>query len=209
MHKWKTIAIKQMAHKWLLIARVKSYVRAFKARVHLNAGKEKKAAEVKPPKYPSHGTSQLVLAPLFSRIKQVLPQTLGTLATRAWIQKVQEHAVQGPNLKTGLLYFEYLLRIQRDYEDMQQRYNAVRMQEFMKMPVIADNVQYQIELLTEQATNLMTQWTKYNMHAKFKCQLPAHPCQIQVLELPPELRISEANWNNSPMLRKLTTASVQ
>lgn len=42
MHKWKVTAIKQIAHKWLLIARVKRYARALKTRVHLNARKERK-----------------------------------------------------------------------------------------------------------------------------------------------------------------------
>lgn len=209
MHKWKVTALKQIARRWLLSARLKRYARELKTKINLNAGKNKQKVEVMPPECPGNATSQLVLAPSLSRIKEILPQAESTIATKTWIKKVQEHAVKGPHLKIGLLYFEYLLRIQRDYEDMQKRYNNVRMQEFMKTEVTSENEHYQLELLKEQAVNLMSQWATHHMHARTKCQLPEHSCQIQVLELPPEIRISEADNNNSPMLRKLTTASTQ
>lgn len=67
----------------------------------------------------------------------------------------------------------------------------------------------QANKLNEQANKLMSQWPKYSMHEITKCHLPEHPCTIiQVLDLAPELRISVANQGNSPMLRRVTSASL-
>lgn len=65
-----------------------------------------------------------------------------------------------------------------------------------------------MELLAEQANQLILQWPKYNMHDATKCQLRPHPCHVQVLDLPPELKVSDVDHNNSPMLCRLTKASL-
>lgn len=177
------------------------------ARARLHAGREKEALAALPPAYPTAETSKLVVAPSLRRITEVLPSMQGVLLNRQWIDKVQANAEKGPCLKVGMLYFEYLLRIQMDYEEMQRRYNSIRMQEFITSLVEKSGIQ--MELLAEQASHLMAEWPKYNMHEVTKYQLPQHSCQIQVLEVPPQLKISEANKNNSLMLRRLTTASLQ
>lgn len=141
----------------------------------MGAGKEKApVVEEIMPQYPAEENWRLVLKPSLSRLKIVFPGNQGVQSTKAWIRKVQQHAIKGPHLKIGLLYYEYLLRLQRDYEDMIARYNAIRKQEFLKAPVVSRPVQYQIELLAEQADELMAQWPKYNMHVQAKCELPQH-----------------------------------
>ena len=78
----------------------------------------------------------------------------------------------------------------------------------MTAPALDNHLHYQVELLTEQAPKLMIQWPKYNMHEVTKCHLLEHPCNIQVLDLPPKLKIFEADQGNSPMLRRVTIASL-
>ena len=72
----------------------------------------------------------------------------------------------------------------------------------MKAPIMQSHLHYQIQLLNEQANLLISKWPKYNMHDMLKCHIPEHPCTIQVMELPPELHISEADQGNSPALRR-------
>ena len=69
------------------------------------------------------GVVQLALAPSMQRIKSILPQHC---LTKAWINKIQKQAEGQPWIMIALSYLEYLIRLQRDYEDMEKRYQLVR-----------------------------------------------------------------------------------
>lgn len=86
---------------------------------------------------------------------------------------------------------------------------SIRRQEFMKAPIMHSHLNYQVQLLNEQANLLISKWPKYNMHDMLKCHLPEHPCTSQVLELPLELRISKVDQGNSPTLRRLSTTNLE
>ena len=92
---------------------------------------------------------QLVLAPSMSLIRQILPEKLGSMLTRAWIQKIRKDAEGKPTVTVAISYLEYLIRIQRDYEDMEKRYQLVRKQEFLNMTFSPDTQYYQLALLQE------------------------------------------------------------
>ena len=104
-----------------------------------------------PTKYPptEEGMVQLVLAPTMQRIKYILPEQVGALLTKEWIQKLSKDAEHKPNVTVALFYLEYLIRLQRDYEDMEKRYQVVRKQEFINMPFSPDPQYYQLALLQE------------------------------------------------------------
>ena len=54
---------------------------------------------------------QLVLAPTMQRIKRILPEQVGTLLTKEWIQKLSKDAKNKPNVTVALSYLEYLIRL--------------------------------------------------------------------------------------------------
>ena len=108
----------------------------------------------------------------------------------------------------ALSYLEYLIRLQRDYEDMEKRYQLVRKQEFIHTTFQPDTQYYQLALLQEQAVELMKSWPKYNMHCEAKCQLPQHPSQIQIVDMTEGYKIANEDLQNSPAIRKLQTSTV-
>lgn len=75
--------------------------------------------------YPPSIPTRLVVAPSFHRIREILPHQQGTLLTKEWAREVQEHAVKGPHLKIGILYYECcdFNKIMRAYKQ-QQKYQA-------------------------------------------------------------------------------------
>ena len=97
--------------------------------------------------------------------------------------------------------------MQRDYEDMEKRYQIVRKQEFLHTTFNPDTQHYQLALLQEQAVELMRSWPKYNMHCEAKCQLPIHPSQVQIVDMTEGYRVSNEDLGNSPALRKLQTST--
>lgn len=76
-----------------------------------------------PKQYPpvEEGMVQLVRAPSMGRINSILPKL-----TRTWIQKLKKDAERNPSVTVALSYLEYLVQLQRDYEDMEKRYQLAR-----------------------------------------------------------------------------------
>ena len=142
------------------------------------------------------------------RIKIILPEQVETLLTKEWIQKMSKDAKNKPHVIVSLSYLEYLIRLQRDYEDMEKRYQVVRKQEFVNMPFSSDTQYYQLALLQEQAAALIHSWPFYNMHVPAKCALPVHPSAIQILDMVEGYRVTEANAQISPAIRKLQTSTL-
>ena len=91
----------------------------------------------------------MVLASTMGQIKSILPKKISALLTKAWIQKVAQDVVDKPRVTVGISYLEYLVRLQRDYEDMEKRYQLVKKQEFINMPFSPDTQYYQLALLQE------------------------------------------------------------
>lgn len=89
-----------------------------------------------PDTYPptNEGKVHMVLAPTMGRIKSNLPHQVEILLTKAWIQKLAKDGKGRPSVTIALSYLEYLVRLQRDYEDMEARYKVVKKQEFLNMP---------------------------------------------------------------------------
>ena len=80
-----------------------------------------------PAKYPptEEGMVQLVLAPTMQRIKAILPEQVDVLLTKEWIQKLRKDAENKLNVTVALSYLEYLICLQRDYEDMEKSVRAM------------------------------------------------------------------------------------
>ena len=164
---WKAAVMKQMFSKWQLktqLAQLNGYMQRTFAK---KFGKPETVKEVYPPA--DEGVVQLVLAPSMQRIKSILPERLNNCLTKAWINKIQKQAQGQPRVMIALSYLEYLIRLQRDYEDMEKRYQLVRKQEFVHTTFQPDTQYYQLALLQEQAVELMKSWPKYNMHCEAKC----------------------------------------
>ena len=204
---WKAVAMKQMFNKWELKTQL-AHVNAYMQKTFIK--KFGKPVEAKEEEYPpkAEGVVQLVLAPSMQRIKSILPEQLNMCLSKAWIQKIQKQAEGQPRVVIALSYLEYLIRIQRDYEDMERRYNVVRKQEFVHAAFQPDTQDYQLALLQEQAVELMKTWPTYNMHCEAKCQIPPHPSQIQIVDMTEGYRVATADLQNSPAIRKLQTSSV-
>ena len=203
---WKAVALKQMFGKWQLktqLARQSAYMQKTFIK---KFGKTAENSEEYPPK--PEGVVQLVLAPSMQRIKSILPERVSMFLTKAWIKKLQKEAEGQPRVTVALSYLEYLIRLQRDYEDMEKRYQLVRKQEFLQTTFKPDTQYYQLALLQEQAVELMRSWPKYNMHCEAKCQLPQHPSQIQIVDMIEGYRVSNEDLGNSPAIRKLHTSTV-
>ena len=203
---WKAVALKQMFGKWHLktqLARQSAYMQ--KTFIQ-KFGTAAEANDEYPPK--SEGIVQLVLAPSLQRIRSILPEKVNMFLTKAWIKKLQKEAEGQPRVTVALSYLEYLIRMQRDYEDMEKRYQIVRKQEFLQSTFNPDMHHYQLALLQEQAVELMRSWPKYNMHCEAKCQLPIHPSQVQIVDMTEGYRVSNEDLGNSPALRKLQTSTV-
>lgn len=66
--------------------------------------------------------------------------------------RVHAQAQKEPHMRISLKLFEYLLSIQRGYEDMEQRYNALQQQEFLR----TEATTYQLELMCEQELYLLS-----------------------------------------------------
>ena len=58
------------------------------------------------------GMVHMVLAPTMGRIKYILPERVGTLLTKAWIQKLEKDVVGKPRVTIAISYMEYLIRLQ-------------------------------------------------------------------------------------------------
>ena len=203
---WKAVAMKQMFGKWQLktqLAQLSAYMQKTFVK---KFGKPAEVNEEYPPK--AEGVVQLVLAPSMQRIKSILPEKVNMCLTKAWIKKIQKQAEGQPRVTIALSYLEYLIRLQRDYEDMERRYQLVRKQEFVHATFQPDTQYYQLALLQEQAVELMKSWPKYNMHCEAKCQLPPHPSQIQIVDMTEGYRVATADLQNSPAIRKLQTSTV-
>ena len=173
---WKEVALKQMFGKWQLktqLARQSAYMQKTFIK---KFGTTAKTNDEYPPK--SEGVVQLVLAPSLQRIRSILPEKVNMFLTKAWIKKLQKEAEGQPRVTVSLSYLEYLIRMQRDYEDMEKRYQLVRKQEFLQTTFNLDTQHYQLALLQEKTVELMRSWPKYNMHCEAKCQLPIHPSQV-------------------------------
>ena len=136
IHYWKSLAIKQMFGRWNLqmkLAKMTTYVESWFA---TNKSTTTPTGE----KYPhaNEGMVHMVLAPTMGCIKSILPEKVGTLLTKAWIRKLAQDATGKPSVKVALSLLEYLVRLQRDYKDMEKRYQLVRKQEFLNMPFFPD-----------------------------------------------------------------------
>lgn len=101
--------------------------------------------------YPPIETTQLVIAHSLDWIREILLEVKGTLLTREWMHEVQSCAVKGLHLKVGQVHYEYLLRIQQDYESIKKKYQCICQQEFLQAAIMDNHLRYQMELLTEQA----------------------------------------------------------
>ena len=203
---WKTVAMRQMVGKWQLQVKLAKMAAYIEKRFTTSATPTPAIPEQYPPA--EEGMVQLVLAPTMQRIKRILPEQVGTLLTKEWIQKLSKDAKNKPNVTVALSYLEYLIRLQRDYEDMEKRYQVVRKQEFVNMPFSPDTQYYQLALLQEQAAALIHSWPLYNMHVPAKCTLPAHPSAIQILDMVEGYRVTEADAQISPAIRKLQTSTL-
>lgn len=73
-------------------------------------------------------------------------------------KKSHAQAQKESHLCISLHLFEYLLRIRRDYEDMERRYNALRQEEFLQTEATTGHPNYYLELVDEEARELMKQW---------------------------------------------------
>ena len=104
------------------------------------------------------------------------------------------------------LYPIWSIWSERDYEDMEKRYQEVRKQEFLNMPFSPDTQYYQLALLQEQAAELIKSWPMYNMHAPAKCELPVHPSKIPFVDMIEGYRVAEVDAKNSPAISKLHTS---
>ena len=203
---WKTAAMRQMFGKWQLQAKLAKMAAYIQKRFTTSAT----STSVMPDTYPpaEEGMVQLVLAPTMQRIKRILPEQVETLLTKEWIQKLSKDAKNKPNVTVSLSYLEYLIRLQRDYEDMEKRYQVVWQQEFVNMPFSPDTQYYQLALLQEQAAALIHSWPVYNMHVPAKCTLPVHPSAVQIVDMVEGYRVTEADAHNSPAIRKLQTSTL-
>ena len=158
---------------------------------------------------PNEGMVHMVLAPTMGRIKSIWPQEVGTLLTKAWIQKLANDSKNRPHVTVALSYLEYLVRLQHDYEDMEKRYNVVvKKQEFLHMSFYLDTQYYQLALLQEQAEELIKSWPIYNMHVQSKCEPLAHPIQVQILDMVEGYRFVEADAKSSIIICKLHTPTL-
>lgn len=193
--------MKQMFGRWHLqvkLAKLTCYVEK-----RFSASQSKVLVE--PDKYPpsNEGMVQMVLAPTMEKIRSILPEQVDILLTKAWIHKLAKDVVGQPNAQISLNYLEYLIKLQRDYEDMEKRYNLVHKQEFLNMPYSLDTQYYQLASLQEQVVELMKYWLVYNMNAQSKCELPIHPSQIQIVYAIEGYRVAKADKQNNLAIRKL------
>ena len=83
------------------------------------------------------------------RIKSILLERVSMFLTKAWIMKLQKEVEGQPRVTVALSYLEYLIRMQRDYEDMEKRYQLVWKQEFLQTTFKPDTQYYQLALLQE------------------------------------------------------------
>ena len=130
MSVWKSLAMKHIFDKWKLatnLGKMKKYIQS------KFLTPTSKIAEVEPAKeadvlyrHSTKGTLTMVLATTMSGIKSICPQEVGSLLTKAWIQNIGTHANTRPHVPIALPYLEYLVKLQRYYEDMERWYNVVR-----------------------------------------------------------------------------------
>ena len=148
---WKNLAMKKMFGRWHLqikLAKMTAYVES-------RFATSKPTADTTAGKYPpaNEGMVHMVLAPTMGRIKSIMPKKIGTLLTKAWIQKLAQDVASKPSVTVAISYLEYLVRLQRDYKDMEKRYQLVRKQEFLNMPFSPDTQYYQLALLRSRLRN--------------------------------------------------------
>lgn len=139
--------MKQMFSKWQLktqLAQLNGYIqRTFVKKF----GKLEEVKEDYPPT--TEGVVHLVLAPSMQRIKSILLERLSNCLTKAWIHKIHKQSEGQPRVPIALSYLEYLIRLQRDYEDMEKRYQLVRKPEFVHATFQPDTQYYQLALLQD------------------------------------------------------------